>query len=1010
MTNKIFEREYRRLNLKQHEAVDAIEGPVMVIAGPGTGKTQILAMRIANILKLTQVNPSNILALTFTNSGVYQMKKRLLEIIGLESYNVHVHTFHSFCNEVINSYPERFAITKEINQLTDLEQILLVHDILDKSDLNYLKRLKAPYLYDKTIIQTIGELKQEGISPQEFQKIIKDELKKWEKIPDLYHEKGVNKGKVKAKYQEQKEQLYKNQELGYLYEKYQEELATTGKYDYADMILLVIKAFREDLEILSIYQEKFQYILVDEYQDTNSAQNEIIKILGSFYDKPNIFVVGDDEQSIFRFQGASLENILFFSNNYPDTKIIVLEHNYRSTQRILDSSRAVIENNKNQIFNLLKIQKKLVSQNKMPGRIVIGEFAQGSTENYFVAKEIQKLLKSHQKLSEIAVIYKEHRDVEELVDFLSKMNIPYQIEIGGNVLDDPEIIKIINILTLLDDLNDDQLIFEIMHYPFWGIPMLDLYKLTNLASSKRQHIFETMITLAKKNLQKPEKNKKFIELLLKIKSYFQNKTFAEAFELCINETGYLKYLLKLSESIHHLNRLQSLFGEIKLLNIKNKKFNLTDFKNYLCALEENNLTIKERPIDANFEGIRLMTAHKSKGLEFETVFIIHCTDNHWGNAVRRRLIKLPGGLIHFQDIDDENDEEERRLFYVALTRTKHNAYITYANGYGEKENISLTVRSKFISELPKKHLEQIDTKKYEKNYEEKLKLKFSKKKWFRAKTLNDFIESLLENFQLSVTSFNAYLECPYAFFLNQLIRVPKVKNFNQSYGTAVHSALELFFKKFSKDLKLPEKDELIRYFTENLELEIMTESKRKRAEKWGIENLQKYYDFYQEEWLKNGPPLSCEYSFYYHKVRFENIPITGKVDKIELLDRISNTVRIVDYKTSSPKSLNELMGLTKKKNLDELHQAYFYKLLAEQDPLFGWNVGEISFDFLTPEKDKFKRVNIQIEAQKYLEFKELVKDTYKNIRKKDFALDLKSCKKYNFACEYYNLCQTHKKH
>ena len=185
----------------------------------------------------------------------------------------------------------------------------------------------------------------------------------------------------------------------------------------------------------------------------------------------------------------------------------------------------------------------------------------------------------------------------------------------------------------------------------------------------------------------------------------------------------------------------------------------------------------------------------------------------------------------------------------------------------------------------------------------------------------------------------------------------------------------------------------------------MTEIERKRALKGGIENIKKYYDFYKEEWLKNGPPLNCEYSFYYHKVRFENIPITGKIDKIEILDKIGNTVRIVDYKTSSPKSLNELMGLTKQKKLNELHQAYFYKLLAEQDPLFGWNVGEISFDFLTPEKDKFKRVNIQIETQKYLEFKDLVKETYKNIRKKDFALNQKSCKKYNFVCEYYNLCR-----
>ena len=338
MINKVFQNEYVKLNPQQKKAVDTTEGPVMVIAGPGTGKTQILAMRIANILKSTQVNPSNILALTFTNSGVYQMKKRLLEIIGIESYKIHIHTFHSFSNEIIKSYPEIFANINEINQLTDLEQAQIVRKIIDSSNLKILKPLKAPYLYAKSIIKSIGELKQEGISPNNFDQVISKEVKSLKNNSDHVHEKGVSKGKVKVKYIEEKHRLNKNCELAKIYTKYQKELETSSKYDYADMILFVLNAFKDNGELLSIYQEKFQYILVDEFQDTNSAQNEIIKVLLSFHNRPNIFVVGDDEQSIFRFQGASLENILFFSNTYPDTEIIILKNNYRIVQKILDLS------------------------------------------------------------------------------------------------------------------------------------------------------------------------------------------------------------------------------------------------------------------------------------------------------------------------------------------------------------------------------------------------------------------------------------------------------------------------------------------------------------------------------------------------------------------------------------------------------------------------------------------------------------------------------------------------
>jgi DNA helicase-2/ATP-dependent DNA helicase PcrA len=996
---KKFESEYKHLNSEQKEAVEEIEGPVMVIAGPGTGKTQILAMRVANILKRVQANPSNILALTFTNSGVYQIKKRLLEIIGPESYNVHVHTFHSFCNEIINNFPDKFILAKELNQLTDLEQILLIQDILNKSDIKYLKPLKSPFYYDHAIIKAIGDLKQEGVTPADFKKVISEDFS------DLKIK--TKEGKTtKIALENLQKQIQKNRELQKIYQKYQTHLENHGRYDFSDMILFVLNAFKNDQEILSYYQEQFQYILVDEYQDTNNAQNEIVELLGGFHASPNIFVVGDDEQSIFRFQGASIENILFFSEHHPDTKIIVLKDNYRSAQKILDASRNLISQNKNQIFDRLKVSKKLSSKLNTKGEIQIGEFSSGAVENFFVAKEIQKLIKNGLSPSEITVLYKEHRDADELIDILSRLNIPYVIEAGDDIFEDPEINKIIKMIGVIENLNDDMGLFEIMHYLFFKIPALDVYRITNAAGKNKTHIFD-FITSEKINevkLSKAKNIKQLTQLLLNLRALANNNTFASFFDKVINETGYLEYLLKLEDAVHHLNRLQSLFSEIKKLNVRNKNLNLKGFLEYLLALNENQIKIKEQSLDSDYEGVHLMTAHKAKGLEFTAVFIIHLSDKHWGNTTKRELIKLPTRLIKYPTAADENDEEERRLFYVAMTRAKKLVYLSSATSYGEILDGTLAIPSKFVTELPSTFL-TIDSKKYETQFESRLRLSFDKKKWTHTQALKDFLDSLIENFILSATSFNAYLECPYSFLLNQLLRVPKVKDFNQCYGTAVHTALEKFFKKYRQELKLPPKHFLVGAYLEALKLEILSSDDLRRAESQGSKVLEKYYDFYKESFRKIGPPIHCEYNFRHHDVHFSQIPISGIIDKIELIDGISNRVKIVDYKTSAPKSLNQLLGQTKENRLDELYQAFFYKLLSENDPLFKWQITTVEFDFLHPKNNKFYKTAVPIDQREYQKFKELVIKTYGQIIKHDFPKNKKSCRKYNSRCEYFELCE-----
>jgi len=1008
MKDKQYLKEYERLNPRQQEAVDTIEGPVMVIAGPGTGKTQIMAMRVANILRTTQIAASNILVLTFTESGVHALKERLLKIVGPPSYQVHIHTFHSFCNEVILTFPEKFLFSKTLNHLSDLEEIKILQEIIRQESLELLKPLKSPFHYQSAILKAIGDLKQEGIAPEKFLTIINKEIEAVNQNEDNFHQKGASEGKMKAAAQEQLKQLQKNLELAKVYAKYEEELKNSGKYDYADMILFVLEAFKSDPVLLSFYQEKFQYILVDEYQDTNSAQNEVVQILASFYDDPNVFVVGDDEQSIYRFQGAALENILYFTQTYPDAKIIVLDKNYRSGQLILDTSRALIKNNQNQIFNRLKIEKQLESQlERTKGEIYLGEFSSGSIESFFIAKKIKEMIKKGAKPSEIAILYRQHQDVLELTDFLAKLEVPYRLEIGTDILDDPEITKILKILKVLDfGPQSEQAnfeLFEIMHYPFFKIPALDVYKVSQYASSKHQRIIDTLINeeeLASLKLKKPGVIKKFAKKLFEIAEFSANHTFADTFEYVINETCFLDYLIQKEDAVQHLNRLQSLFNEIKNLNIKNKELNIHSFREFLSDLEENNLSIKANEIEANFEGVNLMTAHKSKGLEFETVFILKLVEGHWGNRTRRELIKLPAGLLKVQTDITEQDEEERRLFYVALTRAKKSIYLTYAQKYGDSENLSIP--SKFLAELPEDLLVPIETEKYEKQFDERLKLSFSLAKWHPTKAIDEFLKGLLRNFSLSATSFNAYLECPHKFFLDNLLRVPKTKTPDQAYGTAVHRALEMLYRGLQKDGILPPKNKFIEYYQESLTEEILNQKDYDHLLKEGVKTLEQYYDYYLPSFRS---PMSLEYSFSPHQVHFKDIPITGKIDKIDILDLASHKVKVTDYKTSKPKSLNYLQGETKEGDTSYLYQAYFYKLLAEQDKLFNWNVAEIEFDFLNPEKDKFTRVSVPIDKEKYNIFKSLVTETYQRINALDFSHNKDACKKHNRDCPYKDFCK-----
>ncbi|MBU1992621.1 MAG: ATP-dependent DNA helicase [Patescibacteria group bacterium] len=969
------------LNPSQREAVNHIEGPLMVVAGPGTGKTQVLALRVANILKQTQMDPKNILALTFTESGVIAMRKRLLEIVGRAAYYVQIHTFHSFCDKAIHEFPEKFIFSKELRPLTDVDRVLVLQEIIDKTELDQLVSFHNKYYFLKAISEAIKDLKRENVLVEDFEKLISGRRSTWEKEKKDVDEKSL-------RHIQTEKELSKLEELVELYKAYQEALSQKGFYDFEDMIIFVVEKMREDDEFLRYYQELFQYILVDEYQDTNNAQNELVRLLGSFWDNPNIFVVGDDDQAIYRFQGASVENLLYLGKLYPGMKKIVLDKNYRSSQLILDAARSLIEHNDQRITNIEKdVTKNLKAEKDIEDSpIELLEFTQGENENAFLVQKIKELHKKGVNLSEIAVFVRDNADFVDIVDMFERHRVPYFLRSGVDILRETDIRKILKLLRLINDPQEDLLFFEVMLFDFIDIEVADAFKIAERAHKEKRRYFEVF----------PE----FTEKLLNWRKKAANVTLSEFFEYLLRETGYIQYALKSEHKIDLLNKLNSLFSFIKSMNYSDHELSLKGFLKKLNVMEEHGLKIEEYMLKPEVDAVEVMTAHKAKGLEFEYVFLPKLYDGKWGNKRNRDLIKLPDEIVSNSEPDKkEQNEDERRLFYVALTRAKKQVFLSYGKLYHSFGVEREVVPSLFVSEIDEKYIKKVDVKKYEENAE-KLLLQQIEPKDEIPQNLDDYLAGLVENFKLSVTALDTYLDCHRKFLYNNLLRLPRVKTPSLSFGTAVHRALELFFKKFKESGGIPGGDYLVDQFKKAINLEVMTADERKQMVKKGEKVLAGYFENYKDAFKR---PMFLEYFFGTHNVYLGEVPLTGKLDKIELLDDVRRNVKVIDYKTGRVRSRNDIEGKTKASDGRYKRQVNFYKLLGELDQLFPFEISEGEFDFIEPNPSgKYKKESFEFNEKELDALKDLIVKTYSSIRDHKFEKteDRSRCQK----CEYRDIC------
>lgn len=1001
----------------------------MVIAGPGTGKTQILAARIGKILLDTDANPGNILCLTYTDAGTIAMRRRLLSFIGVDAYKVSIHTFHSFCNDIIQENLPLFEKTA-LDAISDLERIQLFKELIDGFPKNHpLKRYRGDVYYEMGNLQNLfSTMKREGWTPAYINEKIDEYLGS---LPgrDEYVAKRATKefkkGDVRTdKIEEEKERMNKLRAAVNEFDRFQELMRRNNRYDFDDMINWVIRAFEGNKALLSSYQERYQYILVDEYQDTSGTQNRLVSLLIAYWDQPNVFVVGDDDQSIYRFQGANVENMLDFAHQYQkDLLTVVLTNNYRSTQPILDISRALIDRNTERLVRQLPgLSKQLVASHPQTGKLHyparLLEYLSPRQEMTGITLEVEQLIAGGVQPGHIAIIYKENKYGEELARFFQLKNIPVYSKRSVDLFTVPLARQILLLLRYLAAEHDapyggDEMLFEILHFQFWGIAPIEIAKLSvevadrqfgEQRTSIRRLLYEKASHPARDLFDQglPEGLKKASAVLEKLIGEVPNITLQELFEHCIRDTGILNAVMRSPEKIGQMQVLTALFDFVKEETRRDADLDLEQLIQMIDLMKDNDLPLPLIRVAGSEKAVNLLTAHGSKGLEFEYVFFAGVNAATWEKKRR------PGGGYKYPDTlfssttasDASSDEELRRLFYVALTRVEQHLTISYSRYRDDGKELEPSV---FLAEILES--QRLDF--------EKVTIPAEEQTSFDALPFSDaiapeiaaaeeaFIGRMLEKFVMNVTALNNYLKCPLEFYYRNLVRIPSPKNEATEFGSAVHFALQRLFEKMQQHAaqQFPEKKEMLTDFEWYMRRhrEIFTKEAFARRMEYGVEVLANYYDKYLHLWNKI---VAVERSI--RNVVVRGVPLKGKLDKLEFQGK---EVNVVDYKTGDvDKALDKLKGPSDRNpdGGDYWRQAVFYKILVDSYEQKDWKVVSTEFDFVEPDKKKdYRKVKIVITPEDITTVTQQIIKTWQKIQDREFY---RGCGKPD--CHWCNFVKT----
>lgn len=649
------------LNPAQREAVEKTEGPVLILAGAGSGKTRVLTTRIGHLIEDKGVQPANILAITFTNKAANEMRERVEETLDSDASDMWISTFHSCCVRILRKDINRIGYNRSFVIYDSADQVTLVKDCL--KELNLSDKVFEP----KVIISTISGAKDKLYDPKQFKAMHMND-NRMSKIADVYA-------------------------------LYQDRLKRNSALDFDDLIFKTVELLKSDKEVLDYYRNRFKYIMVDEYQDTSKAQYELIKILAK--EHQNICVVGDDDQSIYGWRGADIRNILEFEKDYDNVHVVKLEQNYRSTQIILDAANTVISN------NIERKRKRLWSEKK-EGELIKIQVAQDEIEESdFVADMIAKISREQNRsYKDFAVLYRANAQSRSVEDALNRSQIPYNIYGGTKFYERKEIKDLIAYLRVIQNPQDDISIKRIINIPRRGIGLRTIEKIEDRASLKQESIYSVLIDIETNSEISTKARNSISEFVDNVIGTL--RTMREVYPVS-------KLIEKVIESIDYYGYIDELYKGDKE-EAEERKDNVKEFISVAMEFEQNSeekdletfLTgvalTSESSEEEEIDKVSLMTIHTSKGLEFPVVFIVGMEDGLFPIA---RAVR---------SMNDSEIEEERRLCYVGITRAKEILYLTLTQKRTLYGKTNPSIASRFMEELPKECIERLNSAEKELSY------------------------------------------------------------------------------------------------------------------------------------------------------------------------------------------------------------------------------------------------------------------------------------------------------
>ena len=1021
-----FDAVYKQLNLAQKQAVDAIEGPVLVVAGPGTGKTQLLSLRVANILQKTDTDPGSILCLTFTNFAATNMRERLANLVGPSAHNVMVRTFHSFAAEIMNLYPDYFWGGARFTIAPDALQVEIIQDILTKLPLANPLATKFAGIYTALgdVQQALKLAKEAGLTPEKLEAmlnvnaayldVVEPQLVEAlsptlsiKKLPalqaaidalpdqtidatvtpltslstvlkeslaqaiaaDEVSSKTTETGKWKRRwlqtvngqrglFDERKRNDWWRALAG-VYATYRNALHGRGYYDYSDMIIEVIAQLEQHPQLLASIQERFLYVLIDEFQDTNAAQLRLAHLVAnhsSAEGKPNLMAVGDDDQSIFAFNGAELNNMLTFRRTYPTAQTIVLRDNYRSTQAILDTALTIIEQADDRLVKrAADLTKELRAQAKLPAGGKIEHLSYPTREHQFSAIA-QRVLQRWQtdNTQSLAVLARSHDSLRRLSAQLGNLGVPIRYEQQNNVLDQPLVKQLCLLAETVvgigegDEATVNHHLAQLLAHPAWHVDPQTLWQLA-VDNQRQPHWLDSLLQ------HDDEQLVRFGNWLLWLAGQAAHEPLPVLLEYLIGLraghelTSPLREHFLAREQIDNsylsgLSALQSLReATTEFAAARSEQTTLADFVRFIGLHRD-----LERPITdeswfvSGERAVQLLTVHKAKGLEFDTVFILDTIEDNW----RPRFIgRKPPANLPLQPYGESYDDYVR-LLYVAATRAKRSLIVSSYSSDGQGKALLPTP---LISQLAQTTVDADQAEAPQAVLEQALA-------WPRLETSDEhaLLSGRLTDYSLSATALLQFLDVttggPGHFLEKQLLRLPEMTTANMAYGTAVHKALQIAQQLTnSGKFSLPA---ILKAYATSLEQQQLTAADTKRYLDHGTQTLKALFQTKDFQLDKGG-----QAEIAINNLTLGDAQLTGKLDHIKLSE---NELLITDYKTGKPLTSFTTRDQTKAvKAWRHRNQLLFYALLARESGRF--KTSHIKTQMLYVEADDPKQLILTLE-------------------------------------------------